>query len=80
MIACVDGGLLCGPILFVVVSTVLGWLGYRRCRRRSCECHDLPLTPHLPEDPIDAPHLTPAERDELLRFLGLPQRQNVDHG
>jgi len=34
-LACIDGGLICIPTLVVIIGTVLGWLGIRRCQRHS---------------------------------------------
>jgi hypothetical protein len=35
ILACVDGGLICGPVLITLVGALLGWLGLRRCRKHS---------------------------------------------
>jgi hypothetical protein len=38
LLACVDGGLICGPVIVALVGGVLGWLGLRRrCRDSGCE-------------------------------------------
>lgn len=33
VLACIDGGLVCVPTIIFILSTVLGWLGIRRCLR-----------------------------------------------
>lgn len=43
-LACVDGGLLCGPLLVWLAAAALGWLGFRCCKGARCEdnCHEHP--------------------------------------
>jgi hypothetical protein len=44
-LACVDGGLICGPVIVTIIGAVLGWMGYRRhrCAESGCEhkCEEL---------------------------------------
>ena len=39
ILACVDGGLFCGPLLYFLLVTLLGWLGWKRkrCAESGCE-------------------------------------------
>ncbi len=38
-LACVDGGLICGPVLYAIVAALLGWIGFkwRKCAESGCE-------------------------------------------
>lgn len=38
ILGCLDGGLICGPVIVALVTVFLGWLGVRRTNcRHGCE-------------------------------------------
>lgn len=39
MFSCIDGGLICGPLIWLVL-TLAGWLGLKVCKKKcACKCH-----------------------------------------